>query len=61
MSFVTADKNLQYQQNIAAFDIGVVVVASRDARLPHLRMLLAQLRAAIANVTSGTVITVTTS
>lgn len=30
--FVTADKNLQYQQNIAKFKIGVVVLALRDAR-----------------------------
>lgn len=56
---VTADKNLQHQQNIRAFDIGVVVVATRDTRLPHLRLLIPQLRAAITNVAPGSVVTVT--
>ena len=58
---VTADKNLQHQQNIRAFDIGIVVVAARDTRLPHLRSLIPQLRSAIADINPGSVITVTTS
>ena len=55
---VTADKNLQYQQNIRQFDIGIVVVAAIDTRLPHLRTLLAELRSAIASVAPGSVIIV---
>lgn len=58
---VTADKNLQHQQNIRALDIGIVVVAARDTRLPHLRSLIPQLRSAIADINPGSVITVTTS
>lgn len=52
---VTADKRLQYQQNLPRFDIGVVVIAAVDTRLPHLQTLLPQLRAAIGNVQPGTV------
>jgi hypothetical protein len=56
---VTADKNLQHQQNLPKFDLGVVVVASVDTRLPHLLLLVPQLRAAIASVAPGSVVTVT--
>ena len=58
---VTADKNLQHQQNIARFKIGVVVVVAVDTRLPHLRTLLPQLRSGIATVAPGSVITVQTA
>ncbi|HVT02573.1 MAG TPA: hypothetical protein VHL58_04255 [Thermoanaerobaculia bacterium] len=52
---VTADQHLQYQQNLPGFDIGVVVIASMDTRLPHLQPLLPQLRTAITNVAPGSV------
>jgi hypothetical protein len=57
--FVTADKRLQYQQNIARHQIGVVVIATRDTRLPRLQQVLPELRAAIQDVTPGTVVVVT--
>jgi hypothetical protein len=58
--FVTADKNLQYQQNIPKFRIGVVVLASRDTRLPSLRSLLPEIRAAVTSVQPGTIVRVPT-
>ncbi|HXH39097.1 MAG TPA: hypothetical protein VNN08_10755 [Thermoanaerobaculia bacterium] len=58
---VTADQRLQYQQNIAAFDIGVVVIVSIDTRLPNLRTALPQLRAAILSVARGSLAIVTAS
>ena len=58
---LTADKNLQHQQNLARFNIGVVVIAAVDARLPHLRQLLPQLRSAIVDVTPGSLIVVRTA
>ena len=58
--FVTADRNLPRQQNIPRSNIGVVVIAAIDTRLPHLRGLLPQIRNAIANVAPGSVVTVTT-
>lgn len=57
---VTADKRLQYQQNIPQHNIGVVVIGTHDTRLPRLLQaeVLAELRAAIRDVAPGTVIVV---
>lgn len=57
--FVTADKRLRHQQNLAQYGIGVVVIATYDTRLPRLRQVLEELRAAIQDVTPGTIIIVT--
>ena len=59
--FVTADQNLQYQQNIGRFDIGIVVIVSVDTRLPHLRQGILKIRTAIVNVVPGTLVTVRTA
>jgi len=56
---VTADKRLRHQQNIARYDIGVVVIATRDTRLPRIQQCVEELRAAIRDVKPGTVIIVT--
>jgi hypothetical protein len=56
---VTADKRLRYQQNIARHDIGVVVLATRDTRLPRLQQALDELRSAIRDVAPGTIVFVT--
>lgn len=56
---VTADKRLRHQQNIARHNIGVVVIATRDTRLPRLQQILPELRVAIRDVSPGTVIVVT--
>lgn len=58
---LTADKRLQYQQNLSQFGIGVVVLATVDTRLPHLLSRLPQIRDAINSVAPGSVITVTTA
>lgn len=55
---VTADKRLRYQQNISRYNIGVVVIATRDTRLPRLREVIAELRTAIDAVTPGHVLIV---
>lgn len=55
---VTADKRLRYQQSIAKHNIGVVVIATRDTRLPRLQQ-VQELRTAIRDVAPGTVIIVT--
>jgi predicted nuclease of predicted toxin-antitoxin system len=58
---LTADKNLQYQQRVTGLEIGIVVIGTSDTRLPSIRLLLPQLREAIANVTAGSVIVVNTA
>lgn len=50
---LTADKNLQYQQHLEKFSVGVVVLASPDTRLPNLRTLLSEIRAALATAKPG--------
>jgi len=55
---VSADQGLQHQQNIAALSVGVVIVEAVDTRLPHLRTMLPQLRAAISSVEPGSFVVV---
>jgi len=55
---LTADKNLQYQQSIPNFSIGVVVLATGDTRLPSLRSILPEIQHAIATVEPGTLVSV---
>lgn len=56
---LTADRHLQYQQNIPKFEIGVVVLALRDTRLPSIQSRLSEIETAIAMVEPGTVIRIT--
>ena len=55
-TFVTVDKRLQYQQNIAAFRIAVVVVSARSTRLIHMRELIPDINEAISEAQPGTVV-----
>jgi hypothetical protein len=41
--FVTADRNLSYQQDPSAFDIAIVVLVARSNRLEDLRALVPRL------------------
>lgn len=52
---VTTDKNLSFQQNVSRYDIGVVVLRARSARLRHLRELVPSLLNMLANVKAGEV------
>jgi hypothetical protein len=56
---VTADRNMQYQQNIPKFDIGLVVLALRDSRLPSIQTKLSEIEAAVVAVEPGAVIRIT--
>jgi hypothetical protein len=57
---LTVDQRMRYQQNLAQFDIGVIVVETFDTTLSNLRRLLPEIRTAIETVTSGTVFIVKT-
>ena len=56
--FVTADQNLEYQQNLRGFAIGVVVVAARTNRIEDLIPLVPELERACASVGHGAVVRV---
>ena len=52
---VTMDKNLQFQQNLAAYAIGVILVRARSNRIDDLRPLVPQILDALAGAESGKV------
>ena len=45
---VTMDKNLRFQQNLAAHEIGVVLIRAHSNRIDDLRPLVPQIREAVA-------------
>jgi len=52
---VTTDKNLSFQQNVPRFNIGIVVLRVRSARLRHLRELVPALLNILPDTKSGQV------
>lgn len=55
---LTVDRNLQYQQDISAFDVGLVVLAAGSNRLAALRPLVPDAVKAVRTIEPGTVVTV---
>jgi predicted nuclease of predicted toxin-antitoxin system len=55
---LTADQGLRFQQNVAQFRIGVVVIETVDTTLPNLRRMLSDIRSAVERVLPGEVIIV---
>jgi len=53
--FVTVDRNLSFQQNIASFRIAVVVLQAKTNRLADLKLLVPRLLSAIESTQPGTV------
>jgi predicted nuclease of predicted toxin-antitoxin system len=56
--FVTADQNLEYQQNLARSGLGIVVVKVARNRMTELRPLVPSIMNAISSVRPGTVMRV---
>jgi hypothetical protein len=54
-AFVTADQNLNYQQNLKNTSIGVVVLAAKSNRLPDLLPLVPKLKEVLNIIQSGEV------
>ena len=55
---LTADRRLQFQQNLALFDIGVVVILTPSLRFREIRTAVEVIRSAVATVSSGELIQV---
>jgi hypothetical protein len=51
--FLTVDQNLKYQQNLEAFDIGVILLVARNNRLRTLMPLMPEVRAVLENIGAG--------
>lgn len=56
--FVTADQNLQYQQNLGALPLSVVVLVAKANRMQDLRSLAPKLLAHLADIPERTLIRV---
>jgi len=50
---LTADRRLQYQQNLTRFNIGVVVILTVTLRYRTIRTAIAPIRTALASVKAG--------
>ncbi len=56
--FVTADQNLQYQQNLTGVDIGIVVLAAVTTRLADLLPIVPQVLQTLETIQPGDVVRV---
>jgi len=56
--FVTADRNLQYQQNLAVLPLAVVVLVAYDNRLPTLLPLVPELLDCLAKLSPNSLVRV---
>jgi predicted nuclease of predicted toxin-antitoxin system len=56
---VTADQNLEFQQNLAALKVGIVVVVVPNTRLQTIRTVVPAILTALESSGPGTVIRVT--
>ena len=53
---VTADRRMRFQQNLASFSLGVVVIRTPRLRLQTLLTVVEELRAAITDVQAGQIV-----
>ena len=51
--FLTVDQNLKYQQNLKAFNIGVILLVARNNRLKTLLPLMPEAKEALENIRAG--------
>ena len=51
--FLTVDQNLKYQQNLKAFNIGVILLVARNNRLKTLLPLMPEARKALETSKAG--------
>ncbi len=51
--FLTVDQNLKYQQNLKAFNIGIILLVARNNRLKTLLPLIPEAREALENIKAG--------
>ena len=56
--FVTADKNIRYQQNLAGRRLAIVVLKSSSNRLEHLRQYFPAIALALEKIKSGEIVQV---
>lgn len=58
--FITADQNLQYQQNLQSSQLGIIVLVARNTRLETLLPLMPRVQITLQTIQVGAVIRITT-
>ena len=56
--FVTMDRQLPFQQNLAGLDLCIIILAARSNDIADLRALAQKLRSAVSAATPGQLVTV---
>ena len=56
--FITADKNLRYQQNLIGITLRVVILGSRSTRPDYLLPLIEKISEAISTLSAGVVVSI---
>jgi len=56
--FITADQKVQYQQNLSAAALGIIILVAPDNRLETLRPLMPKVLTALKTIQKGAVIRV---
>ena len=56
--FLTTDRNLQFQQNLAVLNLAVIVLAAPNTKLSSLEPLMDEVEQTLAAIVPGAVITV---
>jgi hypothetical protein len=56
---LTADQNLPFQQNIAGYSIGIIVLKARSNRIQDLRPLIPAIRQGLGILTPGQILRLT--
>jgi hypothetical protein len=51
--FLTVDQNLKYQQNLKAFQVGIILLVARNNRLKTLLPLMPETREALESIKTG--------
>jgi predicted nuclease of predicted toxin-antitoxin system len=54
--FITADQNVEYQQNLRSTVLGIIVLVAPNNRYPTLQPLMSEVLAALATVQPGVLI-----
>lgn len=54
-AFVTMDRNLEFQQNLAVLPFGVILLYAASNRMVHLRSLVPAILSAVQSIAPGTV------
>lgn len=57
--FVTMDRNLEYQQNLRSFDLGILLITAKSNRRKNVEPLMPEVGRALSRVRAGELIVVT--